>query len=275
MSVVTTDIIDGKDYLAQFLGQYGLGDLSEWAWGRWQDGVSMDQIMVELRQQPAYKTRFPAMETLAQEGRAISEGEYIGYEKAAAGLMRQYGLTPGFYDQPDDFAALIGQGVSIAELSQRLNTYQSIAFNTDPNVRSELERLYGVTLGDLTALEIDPARALPLIQQQAQSVLFAAQAQTSGYGALTRDQAERYGGVAPGDAQQGFGTLVNLGEILTQLPGEAEAGVSNDSALAATFGGDATEQQKIARRQRNRVAEFGDGGGFSSSQQGLSGIGAA
>lgn len=59
------------------------------------EGYDPQAIQILIRTTPEYKNRFPAMDALAAKGRTISEADYIGYEKTAAGLERRYGLPDG------------------------------------------------------------------------------------------------------------------------------------------------------------------------------------
>lgn len=64
--------------ITRVLDQFGLGSLAGWAWQRYVAGVPVEQIMLDLRERPEYRARFPAMRELADRGRAITENEYLG-----------------------------------------------------------------------------------------------------------------------------------------------------------------------------------------------------
>lgn len=265
-----------KAYIKAVLEEYGLGSLATWAWQKWLDGAEIDQILLEMRARPEYKARFPAMEILSKKMRAITEAEYIAYERTTAQLMRQVGLPVGFYDQPSDFTALIAGEVSITELSDRLTTYAMAAYSTPANDRAELERLYGIGPGDLIAFFIDPARAWPIIQKQWTASQIAGAAQRTGFGALTAPQAEQIGayGTTEQDAEEAFGRLVAMREIFQpQTP--AELAINEAEQLGAMFGMDVAAQEKIARQQQRRIAEFEAGGGFTATKEGFVGVGEA
>jgi hypothetical protein len=260
--------------LRRVLDEVGLGVLGDWAWARQLEGWSEAQIWLEMRNQPEYKARYPYMDALRKKGRAISEGDAIKLEKTYAELGRQYGLPVGFYDTPDDFTALISGEVSPAEYSSRLQQDQALVFDTDPTVRQELERVYGVTDGDILANWIDPERSLPFLTQRFGAVQSAAASQRSGYGELTQAEAELLANIDPAQAAQGFGQLVSLAEVTGRLPGE-NMGIDRESALSATFQGNENARRRIEDRARKRRAVFEAGGQFSSSQGGVSGIGSA
>jgi hypothetical protein len=117
---------------------------------------------------------------------------------------------------------------------------------------------------------------MPLIQQQFVAAQTSGAASRSGYGALTRTEAERLAqlGVDPQQAVEGFGTLSRLGELFTDLPGEGEGtGATRAEGLSAMFEGDSTAQAALERVAARRRSPFGQGGGYTESQRGLAGIG--
>ena len=277
MTAVITDAGPGaqsaRAILEAALATYGLSSLASWAWERWLNGQAIEQIFLDLKATPEYKARFPAMATLAGKGRAISEAEYINIEGAYTSLARQYGLPTGFYDQADDFAGWIAGEVSPAELSTRLQQYQALVYDVDPTVRAELNRIYGISDGDIAAYWIDPNKALPFLSQKFGAAQTAGASQRSGFGALSQGEAELYGNLEPGQAAQGFGLLAGLGEVTGQLVGESEAGMARDQSLAGVLGGNQPAQAELERRARSRRAVFEQGGGFATSRQGVSGAG--
>ena len=127
-------------------GIYGLG---EWAWQRLLDGASEPEIYLEVRDQPQYKARFPAMEELTSQGRAWSEDEYISYEKSVVELLKRYNVPAGMYDTPAGMKSLITSNVSAAEVNERLTIAASAAYKAPQEVRNALAANYGVNPNDL------------------------------------------------------------------------------------------------------------------------------
>lgn len=265
-----------KALLTRTLGEFGLETLGDWVWSKYLDGMSIDQIFLDMRDRPEYQARFPAIASLAAKGRAMTESEYIAYEKQATQMMRQAGLPMGFYDQPDDFAALIGGEVSVNELQQRLQMAQTAVFSAPEELRDELERLYGVGMGELTAYWLDPDKAQPLLERQFTSSQIAAQSIRTGYGQLGQGEAERLfeAGVDDAGAQQGFSTLTQLGEVFSALD-RGESTIGRETQQAAVFTGDAAATTEIETRQRRRQATFEAGGGYAGSNEGLAGVGSS
>lgn len=269
--------LSARAQLDATLGQFGLSGLGGWAWEKYKAGVPVEQIFLDLRQTPEYKARFPAMEALAKKGRAVSEATYIDLERTFAQTRRAAGLPEGFYDRPEDFAKLIAGEVSPTEDAARVELARLSAFQAPPEVRDELARNYGIDAGQLTAYWLDPDRALPLIQQQYLSAQIGGQARTTGYGVLTKSESESLAarGVTEAQAQQGFGQLAESRGLFNALPGSGEDEIGREEQIGAVFAGNAGASERIRRRQAQRKAEFGGGGGFSSSREGVGGLGSA
>lgn len=261
------------DTIRQALDEYGLGALADWAWRRFQDGASFDLIMEEVYQRPEFKATYPEYEALAKKGRAYSVAELQAYRKAVVGLYRMYGIPESFYDQPEDLATLAANEVSVAEISKRVAAAAEAVYQTSPAVRFEMERLYGVGQGDLVAFFLDPGKAEPIIRQNFTSAQVAGQARQTGYGTLTRDEAERLVGLGIDQqaAAQGFGELAANRELFGALD-QGETQIGRDTQLGAAFGGDQMAREEIERRRGRRLAEFSEGGGFATTREGIVGV---
>lgn len=261
------------DTIRQTLDQYGLGALAEWAWGRFQEGASLDLIMNEVYQRPEFKATYPEYEALAKKGRAYSVGELQAYRKAVVGIYRAYGIPESFYDSPEDLAALAAGEVSVAEVSQRVSKAAEAAYESSPLVRQEMERLYGVGAGDLIAYFLDPAKAEPIIKQNWTSAQIAGQARQTGWGTVTQDEAQRLAqlGVDEQTAAKGFGDLAASSELFNPLD-QGESQIGRDTQLGAAFGGDVTAQREVEMRRSKRLGEFSEGGGFATTDKGVVGV---
>lgn len=266
---------DAAEQLRDVLMFYGLPEaLAEWAWSRIISGDSDIDVLQQLRERPEYLARFPAMADRRAAGLpAISEAEYLAYERQRIQLMRAAGLPEGFYDDPEDFRRDIANDVSIAELSQRVQLAQDALYNEPPEVL-DFYRAYGLDDGDLTAALMDPDRALPVLQRKVGAAQRAGAAVRTGFGTLTEDEAGRLVdlGVTNEQAQTGFSDLARGQELFTPLT-LGEESITRDEQLGATFGGDAAAKRKIENRQKKRVGEFDRGGAFSAGRTGYSGLG--
>ena len=274
---LTADQSSAKAIIAKALGEFGLASLGDWAWNTYLSAGNVDQVMLDLRGREEYKTRFAGMKALADKGRAISEAQYIDLERTYSQLYRQAGMPASFYDQPDDFAKLIGGEVAPTELRDRLQMATTAATQAPQEVRDELSRLYGVDTGALAAYYLDPDKALPLLQQQFAAGTLAATSRRAGYGSLDRAEAERLAslGITEDQASKGFGELARSAELMGALPGSGEEGIDRATGQAAVFEGNAAAIARLNRRAEARRAAFGGGGGFASDRSGVSGLSSA
>lgn len=279
MTTVDTSGADAsaKAMITDALNAYGLGNLASFAWNEWLQGIPVEQIMLDIRQTPEYKARFPAMATLASQGRAITEQQYVDYERNAYALAQSVGLDTAHFNS-GDITNLLTNNVALPELKSRLDQYQAAAYSTPPEFRAALQNLYGITPGQLTAFFIDPDRAAPVIAQQWAAAQAAGEAKITGYGALTRQQAETLAaqGLTPKEEEAGFTRLGTAAQIFAPLPGNrGEQTITTDQQLAAQFEGNVAAQQAIAQQTSERLATFKAGGNLVQSQLGVAGAGAA
>lgn len=268
-----------KALVQSILNKAGLEALGDWAWNRvlalGGGQGAIDQMLLELPDQQAYKDRFPYMAPLAAKGRAISEAQAIDLERTMYQLGHQYGLTDSVLTKGLVNGMIEGE-TSPAEFEQRLKIGQLASSNAVPEVAQELNRLYGINRGDITSLVLDPKNSTQDLLRKMQAAQDAAAASLSGYGQLTVAEAERLSqlGIDFTQAQQGFGHLFHERELFTPLPGEqGQPAIGQDQQLAAEFGGDAAAQEAIQRKAGARLAPFRGGGSFAETSKGVAGLG--
>lgn len=251
------------------LGQYGLESLYNTIVGYIQDGYDPDSVMALIRTTPEYKQRFPAMEALAKKGRAISEAEYIAYERDAAGLERQYGLPAGMLGR-DKVAQLLEREVSARELEERVTMAAAGAFQTSPEVQKTFQDFYGIGTGGLTAYFLDPEVATPLLNKQYVSARIGAEAARNQISAdRTLAEMLQVEGVTADEARAGFQKVASQRELTT---GRGDV-VSQQTLIQGNLLGNQAAQQEMERVGMSRVGRFqGGGGGFAGTQQGPSGL---
>lgn len=273
----------GGDAWAQMqsvLNDYGLGSIGEFVMnGIIQNGWDKEQAVEHMRSTNEYAQRFSAIIERQKRGLSpISESEVLANERTYAQQMQAAGMPPGFYDNPaTDFTNLLINDISPSELQSRITDGYLAAKNAPPEVKAALARYYGVTEGGIAAHFIDPTKSHDLIQRQNQTADIAGAATRTGFGDLGLADAERLQslGVSANQAQTGFGALANEHELMNALPGQAGDGITQQQQLAAQFGGDAQQQQRIKDVAARRTADFAGGGGFTSNRQGYAGTGAA
>lgn len=274
---------DGLAYIQETLRDYGFSEaeaaeLTQWARGQLVEGASPTIVRQRLWEQPTFKRRFKVIFDRRDRGMPpISPAEVIAFERGARQLMRGAGLPPGFYDSPDDYYNFMLNDVSLSELAGRVEMAKTIMYSVDQTTRAEMKRLYGFNEGQEVAYILDGTRALPIIQNQFNAAILAGAAAGTGFGRLSRTEAEQFSlsGLTSEQAKQGFGNLVQSKELFLALPGQAENAIGRADQLGATFTGDALAQERIRRRAEARVAAFQGGGSFAASQEGFRGLGSA
>ena len=268
---------DARQTIRQVLETYGLGELSDFTYNEIivKETVNIenpDAVVFALREQPAYQKRFAANAARARKGLAeLDPASYIQLENQYREIMRSNGLPVGFYDQTDDFSTFLEAEVSPSELNERVQQgYRAVA-DADPQVKRQMQELYGVTEGELAAYFLDPQRTAPLLTRQARAAQIAARsAEQAGIqlaGGLAEEVAAR--GITQTEAQRGFAEIGALGELRQTFAGETE--LTQEQIVGAQFGIDVAAQQELARRQRRRTAEFAGGGSFARTTGATSG----
>lgn len=268
---------DARQTIRQVLETYGLGELSDFTYNEIivKETVNIenpDAVIFALREQPAYQKRFAANAARARKGLAeLDPASYIQLENQYREIMRSNGLPVGFYDQTDDFSTFLEADVSPSELNERVQQgYRAVA-DADPQVKRQMQELYGVTEGELAAYFLDPQRTAPLLTRQARAAQIAARsAEQAGIqlaGGLAEQLAAR--GITQAEAQRGFAEIGALGELRQAFAGEE--GLTQEQIIGAQFGFDVAAQEELARRQRRRTAEFAGGGSFARTTGATSG----
>ena len=269
--MATADARGAHAVITDFLHGYGLDSLGTWAWQRYKAGDSIRQIMGDMKSQPAYIARFPAMAALAQQGNAISAQDYINYENGLRELIHRYQIPAGMYDTPEKIGNLLTNRVSLAEAKDRMDIAAAASFSAPIEVRNALRDNYGIQGGDLVGYWLDPDRALPLIEQQYKSAQVTGAAYLSNV-VTDKATAERLAaqGVDYNQAVQGFGNVKSQEDLTHTLQGGG--GVSQDQLIGAQFGnGEAANA--VEMEARRRAAQYAGGeGGAAASNTGVSGL---
>jgi len=260
---------DALATLTMMFEEWGLQGLAGVVTQYLQQDYTVNQILVEIRKSEPYKQRFIGNELRVKAGyAALSPAEYIATENAYKRLMEAAGLPKGFWDDPSDFANLMGHNISVAELGERIDIAADAINSKDPNYLSAL-RQAGFGEGDLLAYVLDPERALPILRRQVGTAKIGSAAMKYGLD-WSVDRAERFydqlkdgqGGVDAGLAQQAYGQVAaalpaasRLSRIHRGAPGVDQA-VLEDEFL----GQDATAQQRrvgLALRERQMFSGSG------------------
>lgn len=229
---------DAIVYLQKLFEGYGLGSLAKVIADYVRQGYSGNTITLLLQETPEYKDRFAGNIARQKAGLPVlPPNEYLAAESAYRQIMRASGLPEGYYDNPSDFANLIGKDVSPAELKGRVDIASQVIQNSDPLVTSQLEQYYGLDAGHMIAHVLDPNAALPFIQKQVAAAQFGAEASRQKL-SVDLGMAEQYAnmGISQQQAQQGFsaiGQMLPAAQMLSDVYGQQ---YGQSEAMAEVFG---------------------------------------
>jgi len=239
-----------------------------------------------LQATPEYQNRFGktnAMRT-ANGLPQLSEGDILKSEQNISDTLRNMGMPAGFYDQPSDFQQFIALDKSAAEVGDIVQSYKDIAATqVDPARTAALQQYYGIDLGGVAAMLMDPTKAQPILNAIAQKGTLAAAASSAGIPDIA-GAAQVAGGMGAGALDyakqaQAFASAQQLNQqagTLANIYGNAYGNYNTAQGLQEALSGPEAIQAQ-ATRQRLATAEtsqFGGSAGASSQGQSL-GIGTA
>jgi hypothetical protein len=233
--------------------------------------VSEAQTLIEIYDQPAYKLRFPGMDSLRKKNRTIDEKTYIGLENQIVQTLKFFDLPAGFYDSRATLGKMIGNEVSPKEVQDRAQMAQDLARAADPNVRKSLMDFYKVGEGGITAYFLNSDAALPLLEKSAKAASIAGIGKTYGFNEFGMAEAEllgvkdTYAKLSQSDMTKAFGQAAQLAATQSRLAYLEKGKYSDREALAATIEGDQQAILASEKRAQREQARFGGSSGLSSS----------
>lgn len=259
------------------LADYGLEELSDFAWEAIQRGDPVSKILLDLRETQPYKDRFPGIVQRREAGLPpIRESEYIEYEERAKALMRGANLPVGFYDENEDIGKLIGTNVSLQQLSQRVQEgYQQVA-EAPEEVRRAFSEFFGVN-GDsaLAAFFLDPERAESFLAEATETAQVGGTALRFGL-EVTQERASRIRstGTSQAGLEQALRQTNRVRSLFNETAGEKVDFTAEREGLDAFLNiGDPFAEERIRSRLEARNAAFQGQAGAGQGQQGLFGLG--
>ena len=261
---------DARNTIKAVLATYGLGDLSDYLYGVYAKGEvdinNPDALIFAIRGQEAYQKRFAANAARAKKGLAeLDPASYLQLENSYRQLLQSNGLPPGFYDQTEDFTALLEGDVSPQELQTRVQEGFRAVQDADPEVKRQMQELYGVNEAGLAAYFLDPEKAAPILTRQAEAAKIAARAKEQGNIQLLSATAEEIAarGISAQEAQAGFTAMGLQKGLYTEMMGEQA--LTQQEKVGAALGYDVEAQRKLAERKGIRKAAFQGGGSFAKT----------
>lgn len=272
LAALTGDQRDAYIALQGTLDQYGLSSLSSVILGYVKQGYDATTVSYLLQQTPEYKARFAGNDARKANGFAVlSPAEYLATERAYKDAAAAYGLPSTFYDNPDDFAALIGKDISPQEFSTRASYAFKYTASLDPSARQALQQYYGVDDSHIAAYFLDPTKGQAILDRQAQAVDIGAAAFRQGVGGVDRSQAEGYAdlGVTGAQAQQGFAQSAEaIDEGQLDIASRFNSDLSTKDINDDFVGGLESAKRKRALLNQSEDALFSQGTGAGAKSFG-------
>lgn len=293
---------DSLSVLRGLFASYGLGDLADVIVKYQTDpkfltsgNIDENVVMEDLKQQPQYQERFAAKlqrDAQIQQARAngeyttltpISEADQLKLEQQYTDLARQAGLPVGFYDNPQDFKALIAGDVSPDEYSTRISMAQQAALQSNAALREQLKQQYGIDEGSLTAFFLDANRAQAVTADATNKMV-----RQFNQAALQSVGVE--GSVAEQVAAQSAPTAVNasyaqaeasrilsfaqqtVGGENPELTQQQAANVLVSGAQGKGASPDFMAAKALEEEQKRRAARYQGGGQIAATAQGVIGL---
>jgi hypothetical protein len=173
---------------------------------------------------------------------------------------------------------IIGQDVSLSELSSRVDMARLATQGADSNTKAELKRLFGINDDDLVAYYLDPKKATNLFEEKRalEAAGLSATAITSlnntvaGFDKETASSLQRES-IQGREIQQRLTPQAGLTEAVM---GEKQ-GLTSSELAKAEFGLSAEAKTKVKRTREERATGFEGSGGALMSGAGVSGLGRA
>lgn len=249
--------------IKQYLDQWGISELYTDALKLIKQGLDDSAILVQLEDTQAFKTRFAANEDRKKKGLSVlTPAQYIANEDSYKQVLRQYGMPQGFYDSNSDVRKFLANDVSPAELASRAQNAQKIWLSGNQDYRTVWKDYYGLSDGDAIAAMLDPATAMPIIDQRVTATQIGAAAKRQGLDVSAQRADQLQGlGVDENAALKGYASIAD-----TQ---------ATDQNIAQRFGTTFTQAEEendqllgLASAQRKRKNLYKSETGLFSEQAG-------
>ena len=254
-----------------------------------------------------YDAAFPGLaaynKTPAGQTAPMSITDFNTYRQNFERLTSLYNLPPQFLG-PDTLRKMVTNGVSIAELSDRIAKGYDAYQNSSPAEKQLLSQQYGISPGQAVAYFLDPKNGLDAIKQAMTAAPLELKAQQVGLTDFTKQNAEQLAGLVRSGAagqQAAAGTPYDFSQAyaaetqaardaaLTQQRMNQSPGTKLDTntlltSQVAGYTGDknviqgqtqAGAQRAVQTAEQAAVAPFQKGGGYEETQKGVIGAGSA
>lgn len=256
---------DAYALLMNEFSKYGIGSLASTIMSFLRKGYSTDRVAVELQDTPQFKARFAGNEARRKAGLPVlSPAEYLSTEDSYRQIMQAAGVPKGFYDNPNDFANFIGQGVSPAEVQSRVSAATDLINRNRPEDLAYFKQYY--TTGDMVAFALDPNKAAPLVGKAFTAAGIGGSAAAQGIG-IDKATAETLAGagIDANSASQGFSQIKSdapTASVLSSIYGEK---YDQSAAIKDVFLNDSAAGETRKRLASKERANFGNASAVGQS----------
>ena len=281
-----TPIVTGAtEYLEALLtNAVGVSGLGEWASQLYMQGASAMEIIQALRYgmdtrpegQAAYQkylAAFPGMDEFLKDGTFSGEApemQYISYRNAVKDAASRYGINAELTSSQKIYDYLKNK-VSAAEIAERMSTAASAVATTPAETLTVLNEYYGVGSSDLISFFLDTDETEATLQKRYTAARIGTEAVRNQFGVnATEAEALVTRGIGVQQAAEGFQTAAQRRSFMGG-PGET---ATREQLIGASFG-DVASEQAIERIGGSRAGRFAEGGGFTTGQEGVAGLGSA
>lgn len=255
-------------FLSDVMSQYGMGDMTGVITDLARQGYSQAEITLRLRETEQYKQTFGYVNDARRKAgySALSELEIVSLRDAYRGMLRDSGLPKGFYDSRDDFDKFLTNDISVNELGQRIAAAQQVVGErVDEATQQAFKRYFGIDKKGLAAYFLDPERATPLLQKQADMALIGGEGLSSDVkGLANKGFVENLvdKGVTQAGARQAFGMVAEQQDTVELLGDIEGTRVSTRDQAEAVLGLDNNADKKVrGMKSRERARFSGSAGG--------------
>lgn len=259
--------------IQQYLKDWGLEGLTGWVEEMIRGGAPQSRIMLELREQDAYKRAFPEMELRKENGFSpMLEAEIRDWRNNAKQLAKSIW---GVDISQDAISRAIGNGWSVSEWEHRLLVTKKASENRW--VKQVLEHMTGRRLSETEFIGFfDPEMDTAEFDEAVEKAMFMGlPAAFRGLGVRTEKEAARLKelGFTPEQAQEQWGRLANSLPSVDRLAA-IDAAIRDDdknpydslgTLFETIFAQDPSKQLEIAQMFAREGARFSRQGGVASA----------
>jgi hypothetical protein len=294
VQIDSTKQVTAYGTLQNELAAWGLDSLTPKVFNMvFKQGISDPTTLTNaVRATPEYKQAFVGLDKYNADPnntQKMTEQQYTQLAQQYTNIAQQYGLPDSFFSK-QEIGQLVAGGVSAAQFNRRIANGYQVAMNADPATRQALAA-QGVDFGHLLAYYLDPAKAEPLLTNKANQAQLQGYAQNAGIANFTPNMAAELvqhartganpdGTFSTANEKQALDVAAQGQGLTAAAPGSNAPTVDTTQLIGsklAGFGGttQAEAQQATQMALQSQEAPFQKAGGYSATNQGVTGAGSA